>query len=365
MCLNPKWIYKKGFYKDDNYRGYKGQFYEIGTYTKCSVCTQCIAEKANNWVIRNHYESQANEKKCFITLTYANNPFILVRKDVQDFIKRFRFKINETYYKKLNNLKKAFRGEQLQQAKESIKNEFIKTRIFYAGEYGTLHGRSHFHVIIYGWEDENLQYLDINKRGNIIYKSDIIDKTWGLGRTSYQKFNDNEIPYITLYNTAKEEFSKAYKMTLEKAKQIRKIFYTKSNVPHAQKLNLYKTLSEIEKQLKATKDEYYLIKEFNGWSIALGWEKFYEDYAKSPIYDWKEYIADTQFVTPTPWVKKLANMGDIPAAQEMFKREEMIMQSANEEEERAKNEHRELQKRKKELLDWNEKGRKNGEIDDF
>ena len=364
MCNNPKWIYKKGFYKENNYRGYKGQAYEIGTYTKCGACSICLAEKANNWVVRNHYESKSQEKKCFITLTYKENPYILIRKDLQDFIKRFRFEINKEYYKKLNNVKKGLKGDQLKSWKEDHENEFIKTRIFYAGEYGTAKGRPHFHVIIYGWEDENIEYLDINKKWNILYKSPIIEKVWGLGRTTYQKFGDKEIPYITLYNTAQEEFKRAYKITFEKAKQIENIIKNKP-MDEGQKKNLQSCLYEIKDWLDTQKEKYYLIKEFNGWSIALGWEEFEKQYNKSDKYAFVEYVENCEFVTPSPWVKKLANLGDIQAKEEMLRRENLIIQSANETEESQISKFKEQQRRKKERLEWQEKGRKNGEIDEL
>lgn len=361
MCLNPKLIRKKGKYKESNYRGEKGAIYELSTYSKCGSCEQCIAEKANNWVIRNYYEEKATDKKCFITLTYKDNPIFLVRKDMQDFIKRFRFEINKEYYKKYNNIKKFLAKEALEIWKKDHENEFIKTRIFYSGEYGTAHGRSHFHVIIYGWQDDNPKYLDINKKSNIVYQSKLIQKCWGLGRTSYQAFGDHEAPYVALYNTAQQDFKKSYKMTLEKAKQIRKA--ARGIITNdRQRKNLQEELANIEKTLIESKKKYYLIKEFNGWSQALGWAEFEKNYNKSQTYTFEEYIESKTFATPSPWVKKLANMGDIKATEEMFRREAEIQQSATVAEEKAKNFSKLVSKRKKEHLEWHENGRKNGEI---
>lgn len=362
MCLNPKTIRKKGKYKESNYRGEKGAFYEINTFSKCGCCSQCLANKANDWVIRNYYEAKGTDKKCFITLTYRENPIFLVRKDLQDFIKRFRFEINKEYYKKYNNVKKFLSKEALEIWKEDHKNEFIKTRIFYAGEYGTAKGRSHFHVIIYGWEDENAKYLDINKKTNIIYQSEIIEKCWGLGRTSYQKFGDHEAPYIALYNTAQEDFKKSYKMTMEKAKAIQQ--KARGIITNdRQRQNLMTELVEIMKELETSKKKYLLIKEFNGWSQALGWKEFEKEYDKSSNYVFEEIIEGKAFATPSSWVKKLANSGDYKAAQEMYRREAEIIDSATEQEERTKNQNRMVSKRKQEVLDWAENGRINGEID--
>ena len=331
MCLKPKWIYKKGFYKESNYRGEKGDFYELGTYSKCGACDQCIAEKSNNWVIRNYYEQKRHEKKCFITLTYAENPVILVRKDLQDFIKRLR-----TYLKRKCNF-----------------ND--KIRIFYCGEYGERNNRPHFHLIIYGWEEEKLNFLDINKKKNILYQSKTIQTCWGLGRTSYQNFDDKEIPYISLYNTAQQEFKKAYKMNMEKIRKLKDYAKQAYRMPEKQRNNLYAELKDIQKELEQTKKEYIACKEFNGWSLALGWEQFYTEYAKAKEYTWQEFIEGAQYATPTPWVKKLANMGDFKAALEMYRREEMIEQSANETEERIKNVLKIQAKKKDEIIENSDK----------
>ena len=325
MCLNPKWIYKKGQYKDDNYRGKKGQIYELGTFSKCGACSVCINEKANNWVVRNYYEEKANQKKCFITLTYRNNPIWIVRKDIQDFMKRLRRKITDRT------------GEEL--------------RVFYALEYGELNNRPHAHIILYGWEDENPQYLGINKKGNIIYKSKIIDKTWGLGRTSYQKFNDNEIPYIALYNTAKEEFKRGYKVTRETIKfMINYARKMEGKMEKSQWRNLWELIIEKRKILEDEKIKYTTVSECNGWSIALGWREFLNNWTENYVY--VEYINDKEFVTPSPWVKKLANMGIKSAAEEMFRREKMIKQSANEDEEREKNKLKVERRKKSDMEKW-------------
>lgn len=193
MCCNPKWIYKEGRRKEASFRGEKGSLYELGTYSKCGYCEECINSRCNDWVVRNFYESKAHKRKCFITLTYEDNPIILVKKDFQDWLKRFRIELDRSS------------GE--------------KVRFFEAGEYGVLNNRPHGHFIIYGWEDPNANYLGINKKRQLLYQSKIIQKTWGLGRTTIQPFSDHEIPYITLYDTPQGTFNKAYKLTQEKAKK--------------------------------------------------------------------------------------------------------------------------------------------------
>ena len=326
MCLNPKWIYKKGKYQENNYHGMKGEPYEIGTYSKCGHCQVCINEKCNNWVIRNIYEAKQHEKICFITLTYAENPYILVRKDLTDFIKRLRIKLDRTT------------GEKL--------------RIYGCGEYGTINNRPHYHLLIYGWTDKNATYVNINKKHKIIYKSKLIEDTWGLGITSYQEFSSHEIPYISIYETPQEEFARAYKLTREKIKQLEGIYRNNRRIGAKRRKMLLDGLEAYRKEFDEKKTKYKLVREFNCWSIGLGWERFYEEYAQAEHYTFTEYIENKQFVTPSPWVKRLANMGDIPAIEEMKKREAEIKQSASEEEERLKNVIRVNRQRKKEILEW-------------
>lgn len=325
MCLNPKWIYKKGNYIKDSYRGREGEFYELGTFAECGCCAQCVNTKSNNWIVRNHYESLANEKKCFITLTYAVNPIIIVRKDMQDFIKRLR---------------------------AALAKENVKIRTFYCMEYGTINNRPHGHVIIYGWEDENARYLNVNKKSNVIYQSELIQKTWGLGRTSYQKFSEKEAPYIALYSTPQETFKKAYKLNMDKLKRLERYCHEKRDMKAAARKNLMIELLDLRKQLEESKKKYVLSREINGWSLALGWEAFEKQYNLANKYVFMEYIAELQIPTPSPWVKKLANLGDIQAAKEMYRREEEADKETNEDVERVKNEFKIMTQRKKEIREW-------------
>lgn len=320
MCLKPRKIYRDGRRAKDNYNGKKGEYYNIECFAKCGYCSQCMNEKSNNWVIRAYHESKMHVKMCFITLTYKYNTHFLIKEDVQKFMKRLR-RYLEYHYK-------------------------VKIRAFINGEYGTLKHRPHYHIIIYGWkeQDEKLLYKGINKKGNVILESETIKKLWNLGITSYQPFDIHEIPYITLYETARDTESYQYKTTHEqlakwlkeiKEKPLNKI---KSKEEKAHRRKLVKNIEKYMRIMEKNKAEYLIIREFNLWSKALGWEHFYKEYKKCTNYDWKEYIEDKEFVTPSPWIKKLANMGDKSAIAEMQRRTALLSSiSITEEEERKKN----------------------------
>lgn len=385
MCLNPKLIQKKGQYKEDNYRGSAGNYYEIEVYSKCGHCTQCINEKAGNWLIRNSYEASGHEKKCFITLTYEKNPIILVKKDFQEFMKRLRRHFdteNESKYIDIlkeygitmskYKLRKEYNSDQkkrdllepFESAWERYENERTKIRYYGCGEYGSLHRRPHGHFIIYGWEDPAPVYIGINKRGNLIYKSDLIERTWGKGRTSHNKFETQEITYLSLYDTPKETMKEKYLVSRENLKAIERIVKA-NNLPISTLINVTKELREAEKKMNAEKAKYLELKEFNMWSTGLGWNQFEAEYIKANDYAFEEYFASAEgtktIATPSPWLKKLANQyGDIRAAEEIFRREADISKTATVDEERNLNRLNYASRKKEEIQKHQERLTKNG-----
>lgn len=385
MCLNPKKITSHGNYKEDTYKGKKGEEYYIETFTKCSRCSQCIAEKSNNWVIRNNYESKAHKKICFITLTYEKTLPFLVKKDFQDWLKRFRRYLE---YHKLMPIKE-YITKINKNGKITQKPIYENIRYFGCGEYGTLYHRPHGHFIIYNWEEksENLKFLEINKKGNIVLQSKIIQKTWGLGRTTYQIFNANEIPYISLYNTPSENLFKGYILTKEKCNELREKYrklYEEDNEQRKKlKMEMNKTKDKQSKKkiaikiniidknqyrLKMLKNEIIenwkildkekaksmLIREFNMWSIGLGWKEFKKVFDRyKDNYDWQEYIEDKIFLTPSPWVKKLANMGEEHAIKEMLLRTQELISRGNDYDLESENRLKKAYQNTKKVIDMN------------
>lgn len=61
------------------------------------------------------------------------------------------------------------------------------------------------------------------------------------------------------------------------------------------------------------------MKEFNIWSTGVGWKEFIKQYNTSAT-TFEEYIEDGIYITPSPWVKQMANNGEKQAIEEMKKR---------------------------------------------
>ena len=95
----------------------------------CGQCIACRLNRASDWAVRIMHEKKMCGDACFVTLTYdqehvpwvSDNQATLVKKDVQDFMKRLRKQV-----------------------------EPAKIRYYLCGEYGEHGHRPHYHCIIFG-----------------------------------------------------------------------------------------------------------------------------------------------------------------------------------------------------------------------
>lgn len=139
----------------------------------CRRCIECMQTRANEWAVRGHYELIQHQQNCFITLTYddKNNPVVLVKKHMQDFVKRLRKTIDPA-----------------------------KIKYFAAGEYGDQRLRPHFHIIIFGYDFNDKEYVRKSQSDLPIYESKQLQKLWKYGIAIVQEANANTIRYSAKYN---------------------------------------------------------------------------------------------------------------------------------------------------------------------
>lgn len=161
----------------------------------CGTCIGCRLAYSREWADRCYLESKMHKHNYWITLTYDDLHMktiesidkktgevirvgTLVRKDLQNFLKRLR----ETWKRKFSH--------------ENI--------LFYGcGEYGEKYHRPHYHVSLF-----NLPIPDIEiwywENGQFTYKSELIEKLWGMGRVTI-----NENSWATSAYTARYMLKKA------------------------------------------------------------------------------------------------------------------------------------------------------------
>lgn len=153
----------------------------------CGKCLGCRLDYSRTWADRMILElaSMREKKAIFVTLTYDNDHvtffqgddledapigMTLVKKDVQDFLKRLRKSFSCRYY--------------------------------LAGEYGPKTGRPHYHAIIFGigLEDfDDLQRIGRNELGQDYYTSKWFADRWQNGFVTISDVSYNTCAYVSRY----------------------------------------------------------------------------------------------------------------------------------------------------------------------
>lgn len=100
MCVNPMFVKK------------------VMQYVPCGRCGNCVKRWISDWTIRCKVEARESSRAFFLTLTYAEDPLQLYKRDLQNFFKRCR-KVG------------------------------WKFSYFAVGDYGDTYGRPHYHVLLF------------------------------------------------------------------------------------------------------------------------------------------------------------------------------------------------------------------------
>jgi hypothetical protein len=77
----------------------------------------------------------------------------------------------------------------------------IKIKYFAAGEYGDQRLRPHFHIIIFGHDFNDKEYIRKSQSDLPIYESKELSKLWKKGMAIVQEANANTIRYSAKYNS--------------------------------------------------------------------------------------------------------------------------------------------------------------------
>lgn len=158
---------------------------------KCDSCPECLKEKASSWALRGYFEAKVHADSCMVTLTYDNymrnsrgeivgelppdTALKVNRRDIQLFVKRLRKWWSKTH------------------------NDPIK--VLYCSEYGSRTHRAHYHAILFGVKFPDTCLYKRSRRGNPIYKSNILTRLWGHGicTVDSQNVTASCISYCTKY----------------------------------------------------------------------------------------------------------------------------------------------------------------------
>lgn len=135
----------------------------------CGQCIGCRLDRSREWAVRLQHESTRWSTSSFLTLTYEEAPASLDRHAFPAFMKRLRKKTGE------------------------------HMKYFHVGEYGELLQRPHYHAILFGYGFPDRRRWKTNGRGETLFQSDELEKTWGLGFCSLGAVTFESAAYCARY----------------------------------------------------------------------------------------------------------------------------------------------------------------------
>lgn len=139
----------------------------------CGGCIGCRLDKARQWQIRIMHERAYHDLAVFLTLTYNNENLpkdgSLNKRHFQLFMKRLR------------------------------KQHDGKIKFFHCGEYGDQLQRPHYHAILFGIDFADKRRHSQNGRGDQIWKSELLDRIWGMGHCWIGSVTHDSAGYVARY----------------------------------------------------------------------------------------------------------------------------------------------------------------------
>lgn len=177
MCLYPNYLRNgsfvgalpKGFFSTPT------NPLETDVPVPCGKCVECLSQKASEWSYRVMREYDFYGRiGCVLSLTYDNAHLpvdgSVNRRDLQLFLKRLRKHFAPT-----------------------------KIRYFGCGEYGTFNGRPHYHLVVIGWQPDDLVFVKRSKKSTILYRSKTVEKLWSQGICAVADVTADSVRYSAKY----------------------------------------------------------------------------------------------------------------------------------------------------------------------
>lgn len=184
----------------------------------CGQCIECRLNYSRNWATRMCLEKEYHDRWCFVTLTYDN--------DHLDTIQRYHAADPDTGEGCIPVL--SLNYDDLKQFMKNLRRALEyrgrgHIRFYAGGEYGELHHRPHFHLIIFGLEVDDLEFLRKSKLGHHCYVSNFLQKIWKKGQVIVNEASWDSCAYTARYVMKKKygqasEFYERFNIEPEKSR---------------------------------------------------------------------------------------------------------------------------------------------------
>lgn len=128
----------------------------------CGRCIGCRMDISRDWALRCMCEAQMHSENCFLTLTYndINLPYdgSVKKSELSNFIKRLRKFLDP-----------------------------LRIRYYGCGEYGDLLRRPHYHLLVFGYDPPDKEFIHVSQannkktKTNRVYRSASLETVWNKG----------------------------------------------------------------------------------------------------------------------------------------------------------------------------------------
>lgn len=150
------------------YRGQPGKHLEV----PCGQCSGCRRRRSLEWAMRCMHEKQLHAQNAYITLTYRTE--------------------NLPLYNSLQHRHYVLFAK-------ALRHKVGPHRFYMGGEYGTLHGRPHYHSLLFGLDFADKIYHGRSQAGERLYTSPTLEKIWKHGYSSIGEVTFNSAAYVARY----------------------------------------------------------------------------------------------------------------------------------------------------------------------
>ncbi len=168
----------------------------------CGQCIGCRLEYSRQWAVRCLLEAMKWENNYFLTLTYDDDHLpeslpSVIDDDTGEVLECFDTNplVPEHCRSFIKNLRR--------QLKYHYNHQGL--RVYYCGEYGSISGRPHYHLILFNIPELPLTFWKRNHEGSPMYNCDFIDKIWKKGYSVIAEVNWNTCAYVARYMIKKHK----------------------------------------------------------------------------------------------------------------------------------------------------------------
>lgn len=172
----------------------------------CGKCIGCLKTKRLNWAVRCMHEASSHSRNCVLNLTFNDEHLPENRSLSKEMMQKWIHKLRDALYPQ-------------------------RFRYFLAGEYGSMHNRPHYHMLVFGYDFIDKKLWSVSKHGTRQYRSDKLETLWTYGFSTIGEVNLGSCQYIAgylykkLHHSEEEANNKFYEIVDPNTGEIHEVIF--------------------------------------------------------------------------------------------------------------------------------------------